>query len=199
MQFGEYVNKAGQVVHGDQLIFFAQLKDQVPITAGTFMAGLTPIKMFCIPAIALAIYRCASPENRARVKGIMLSGAITSIVCGITEPIEFSFLFVAPVLYGIHAVLAVQFYHGMACYIVEENGQLCVRKNHYYPHIPRIKFATVKENPHLGITFDTPLYQRYRAAPERFHFLGHVDNYVREIMGMLEYQDDLFPLCQEDA
>ena len=106
LQFGEYVNKAGQVVHGDQLIFFAQLKDQVPITAGTFMAGLTPIKMFCIPAIALAIYRCASPENKARVKGIMLSGAITSIVCGITEPIEFSFLFVAPVLYGIHAVLA---------------------------------------------------------------------------------------------
>lgn len=106
LQFGEYVNKAGQVVHGDQLIFFAQLKDQVPITAGTFMAGLTPIKMFCIPAIALAIYRCASPENIARVKGIMLSGAITSIVCGITEPIEFSFLFVAPVLYGIHAVLA---------------------------------------------------------------------------------------------
>ncbi|EIV9542175.1 TPA: cytoplasmic protein, partial [Klebsiella pneumoniae] len=64
---------------------------------------------------------------------------------------------------------------------------------------PYIKFATVKENPHLGITFDTPLYQRYRAAPERFHFLGHVDNYVREIMGMLEYQDDLFPLSQEDA
>lgn len=106
LQFGEYVNKAGQVVHGDQLIFFAQLKDLVPLTAGTFMAGLTPIKMFCIPAIALAIYRCADDENKARVKGIMLSGAITSIVCGITEPVEFSFLFVAPVLYGIHAVLA---------------------------------------------------------------------------------------------
>lgn len=106
LQFGEYVNKAGQVVHGDQLIFFAQLKDQVPLTAGTFMAGLTPIKMFCIPAIALAIYRCANDENKARVKGIMLSGAITSIVCGITEPVEFSFLFVAPALYGIHAVLA---------------------------------------------------------------------------------------------
>ncbi|WP_182057147.1 glucose-specific PTS transporter subunit IIBC [Pantoea sp. ME81] len=106
LQFGEYVNKAGQIVHGDQLIFFAQLKDQVPITAGTFMAGLTPIKLFCVPAIALAIYRCADEKNKSRVKGIMLSGAITSIVCGITEPVEFSFLFVAPVLYGIHAVLA---------------------------------------------------------------------------------------------
>ena len=106
LQFGEYVNKAGQVVHGDQLIFFAQLKDQVPITAGTFMAGLTPIKMFGIPAIALAIYRCADEKNKSRVKGIMLSGAITSIVCGITEPVEFSFLFVAPVLYGIHAFLS---------------------------------------------------------------------------------------------
>lgn len=106
LQFGEYVNKAGQVVNGDQLIFFAQLKDQVSITAGTFMAGLTPIKMFCVPAIALAIYRCADDKNKDRVKGIMLSGAITSIVCGITEPIEFSFLFVAPILYGIHALLA---------------------------------------------------------------------------------------------
>jgi glucose-specific phosphotransferase system IIBC component len=106
LQFGEYVNQAGQVVHGDQLIFFAQLKDQVPITAGTFMAGLTPIKMFCVPAIALAIYRCADDKSKSRVKGIMLSGAITSIVCGITEPVEFSFLFVAPVLYGIHAFLA---------------------------------------------------------------------------------------------
>lgn len=105
LQFGEYVNKAGQVIHGDQLIFFAQLKDQVPITAGAFMAGLTPLKMFCVPAIALAIYRCANEENKSRIKGIMLSGAITSIVCGITEPVEFSFLFVAPALFGIHAVL----------------------------------------------------------------------------------------------
>lgn len=105
LQFGEYINKSGNVVHGDQLIFFAQLKDQVPITAGTFMAGETPVKLFCVPAIALAIYRCADEKNKGRIKGIMLSGAITSIVCGITEPIEFSFLFVAPVLYGIHAFL----------------------------------------------------------------------------------------------
>ena len=106
LQFGEYIDKSGKVVHGDQLIFFAQLKDHVPITAGTFMAGMTPLKMFGIPAAALAMYRCADEKNKARVKGIMISGAITSMVCGITEPIEFSFLFVAPVLYGIHAVLS---------------------------------------------------------------------------------------------
>ena len=106
LQFGEYIDKSGKVVHGDQLIFFAQLKDRVPITAGTFMAGMTPLKMFGIPAAALAMYKCADKENKARIKGIMISGAITSLVCGITEPIEFSFLFVAPILYAIHAVLS---------------------------------------------------------------------------------------------
>ena len=69
LQFGEYVNKAGRVVHGDQLIFFAQLKDQVPITAGTFMAGLTPIKMFCIPAIALAISPLRQPGKQSAGEG----------------------------------------------------------------------------------------------------------------------------------
>ena len=114
LQFGEYIDKSGKVVHGDQLIFFAQLKDHVPITAGTFMAGMTPLKMFGIPAAALAMYRCADEKNKARVKGIMISGAITSMVCGITEPIEFMFLFVAPWLYVIHA-----FFDGVSFYIAD--------------------------------------------------------------------------------
>ena len=74
-------------------------------TAGN-MAGGYLFKMWGLPAAALAIWRCARPENRAKVGGIMISAALTSFLTGITEPIEFSFLFVAPVLYVFHAILA---------------------------------------------------------------------------------------------
>src|SRR4026208_1050292 len=62
--------------------------------------------MWGLPAAAIAIWHCARPENRAKVGGIMVSAAITSFLTGITEPIEFAFLFVAPILYAIHALLA---------------------------------------------------------------------------------------------
>ncbi|MCE1667503.1 PTS transporter subunit EIIC, partial [Enterobacter hormaechei] len=70
------------------------------------LAGGYMFKMFGLPAAAIAIAHCAKPENRAKVMGIMASAALTSFLTGITEPIEFSFLFVAPLLYGIHALLA---------------------------------------------------------------------------------------------
>ncbi|KOR23839.1 glucose-specific PTS transporter subunit IIBC [Clostridium sp. FAM 1755] len=105
-QFGEYVNKAGQLVNGDQTIFFAQLKDGVPFTAGTFMTGKFPFMMFGLPAAALAIYQEAKPEKKKLVGGIMASAALTAFLTGITEPIEFSFLFVAPALFAIHCVFA---------------------------------------------------------------------------------------------
>jgi len=105
-QFGEYVNKAGQLVNGDQAIFFAQLKDGVPFTAGTFMTGKFPFMMFGLPAAALAIYHEAKPEKKAFVGGIMASAALTSFLTGITEPLEFTFLFVAPILFGIHCLFA---------------------------------------------------------------------------------------------
>lgn len=105
-EFGEYVDKAGNLIHGDQKIFFAQLKDGVDLTAGTFMTGKFPFMMFGLPAAALAIYHEAKPENKKIVAGIMGSAALTSFLTGITEPIEFSFLFVAPVLFGIHAIFA---------------------------------------------------------------------------------------------
>lgn len=103
--FGEYMDKAGNVVRGNQLIFFSQLKDNVEITAGTFMSGMGTLKMFGIPAAALAIYHTAKPEKKAFVKGLMISGAVTSIICGITEPIEFTFIFVAPILFVLHALI----------------------------------------------------------------------------------------------
>ena len=105
-QFGEYVNSAGQLVMGDQSIWFAQLKDGVEFTAGTFMTGKYPFMMFGLPAAALAMVHTAKPEKRKYVSGIMLSGALTSFLTGITEPLEFTFLFVAPALFAIHCVFA---------------------------------------------------------------------------------------------
>ncbi|MFD2442547.1 glucose-specific PTS transporter subunit IIBC [Bacillus sp. CGMCC 1.16607] len=106
-EFGEYATKAGEVVRGDQRIFMAQITDNVQnLTAGTFMTGKFPFMMFGLPAAALAIYHEARPERKVVVGGLMASAALTSFLTGITEPIEFSFLFVAPVLFGIHAVFA---------------------------------------------------------------------------------------------
>ncbi|OPA76658.1 PTS sugar transporter subunit IIA [Paenibacillus selenitireducens] len=105
-EFGQYVNKAGELVRGDQKIFFAQLKDGVELTAGTFMVGKFPFMMFGLPAAALAMYHEARPEHKKMVAGMMGSAALTSFLTGITEPLEFSFLFVAPLLFAVHAVFA---------------------------------------------------------------------------------------------
>ncbi len=98
--FGDFTSAAGAVVHGDLNRFFAS-----DPTAGSFMAGFFPVMMFGLPAACFAIYRNARPENRHIVGGMLLSMALTSFLTGVTEPIEFSFMFLAPVLYGIHAVL----------------------------------------------------------------------------------------------
>ncbi|WP_440026787.1 PTS glucose transporter subunit IIBC [Chromobacterium amazonense] len=90
----------GKVIHGDIARFFAG-----DPTAG-ILSGAFLFKMFGLPAAAIAIWHSAKPENRVKVGGIMVSAALTSFLTGITEPIEFSFLFVAPILYVIHAVLA---------------------------------------------------------------------------------------------
>ena len=100
MEMGHFVDAAGHVYTGDIPRFFAG-----DPTAG-FLAGGYLFKMFGLPAAAIAIWHCAKPANRGRAAGIMISAALTSILTGITEPIEFSFLFVAPLLYGIHAILA---------------------------------------------------------------------------------------------
>jgi glucose PTS system EIICBA or EIICB component len=106
-EFGEYVTTAGETVRGDQRIFMAQISDNVQnLTAGTFMTGKFPFMMFGLPAAALAIYHEARPERKVLVGGLMASAGLTAFLTGITEPIEFSFLFVAPVLFGIHAIFA---------------------------------------------------------------------------------------------
>ncbi len=100
MEMGEFIDESGTVFNGDIARFFAG-----DPTAG-FLAGGYLFKMFGLPAAAIAIWHCAKPENKAKAGGIMVSAALTSMLTGITEPIEFSFLFVAPILFGIHAVLA---------------------------------------------------------------------------------------------
>ncbi|MEK3890189.1 glucose-specific PTS transporter subunit IIBC [Bacillus sp. FSL K6-3431] len=104
-EFGSYTTTAGNIVRGDMTIFFAQLKDGVDITAGNFMAGEFPIMMFGLPAAALAMYHAARPERKKLVAGLLASGALTSFLTGITEPLEFSFLFLSPILFLIHAIL----------------------------------------------------------------------------------------------
>ncbi|MFG3287889.1 PTS transporter subunit EIIC [Streptomyces sp. NPDC048179] len=99
-QIGDYKDASGQIVHGDLTRFFAG-----DPTAGQFMSGFFPIMMFGLPAAALAIAHTARPERRAAVMGMMMSMALTSFVTGVTEPIEFTFMFIAPLLYAIHAVL----------------------------------------------------------------------------------------------
>ncbi|TFD93561.1 glucose-specific PTS transporter subunit IIBC [Jeotgalibacillus sp. R-1-5s-1] len=106
-EFGTYTNAAGDIVRGDNSIFQAQIRDGVQdLTAGTFMAGKYPFMMFGLPAAALAIYHEARKEKKKIVAGIMGSAALTSFLTGITEPIEFAFLFVAPLLFAVHTVFA---------------------------------------------------------------------------------------------
>jgi PTS system N-acetylglucosamine-specific IIC component len=99
-QFGSYTKPDGTVVHGDINRFLAG-----DPTAGQFTTGFFPIMMFALPAAALAITHCAKPHRRKAVGGLMLSVGLTSFVTGITEPLEYSFLFIAPLLYALHAVL----------------------------------------------------------------------------------------------
>lgn len=101
---------AGQVIEGAQNIFFAQLADptveKFTVSATRFMSGKFPLMIFGLPGAALAMYKTALPEKRKAAAGLFLSAALTSMLTGITEPLEFTFLFVAPVLYGIHCVFA---------------------------------------------------------------------------------------------
>lgn len=100
-QFGEFVDAAGKVVTGDLHRFFAG-----DPTAGTFMTGFFPIMMVGLPAACLAMITTAKKENRKQVAGLLLGAAFTSFLTGITEPIEFLFMFLAPVLYIAHALLS---------------------------------------------------------------------------------------------
>ena len=100
----------GVTVQGAQNIFFAELAskatEQFSVSATRFMSGKFPFMIFGLPAAAFAMYKAARPEKKKIVGGLLLSAALTSMLTGITEPLEFTFLFVAPVMYVVHCVLA---------------------------------------------------------------------------------------------
>ena len=100
----------GQLVEGAQNIFFAELANgnisHFSVEATRFMSGKFPLMIFGLPGAALAMYKCANPKKKKVVSSLLLSAALTSMITGITEPIEFTFLFVAPILYAVHCVFA---------------------------------------------------------------------------------------------
>ncbi|PMR72024.1 N-acetylglucosamine-specific PTS transporter subunit IIBC [Halomonas heilongjiangensis] len=98
--FGSFEAASGTLASGDLNRFFAG-----DPTAGSFMAGFFPVMMFGLPAAALAMYHAAPRGRRAQVGGLLLSLALTAFLTGVTEPIEFTFMFLAPLLYGLHALL----------------------------------------------------------------------------------------------
>lgn len=107
---GGSLEVAGNIVEGAQNIFFAQLADpgvqQFAVSATRFMSGKFPLMIFGLPGAALAMYTTADSDKRDKVFGLLASAALTSMLTGITEPLEFTFLFVAPLLYIIHCVFA---------------------------------------------------------------------------------------------
>jgi len=161
-EVGQYLDPAtGKIIRGEIYRFTAG-----DPTAGNLAGGYL-FKMWGLPAAALAIWRTARPENRAKVGGIMVSAALTSFLTGITEPIEFSFLFVAPLLYAIHALLAglayftaielgirhsTTFSHGLIDFIV------------LYPHASRGRWLLV-----LGPIWALMYYALFRALIVRWN------------------------------
>ncbi|NDL62723.1 N-acetylglucosamine-specific PTS transporter subunit IIBC [Acerihabitans arboris] len=138
---------------------------------GRYQAGFFPIMMFGLPGAALAIYQCARPENRSKVAGIMIAGAFAAFFTGITEPLEFSFMFVAPVLYFLHALLtglsvfiAAQmhwmagfgFSAGLVDMVLSSRNPLAV---HWYMLIPQ------------GLVFFVIYYLVFRFTIKRFNLL----------------------------
>ncbi|WP_213992808.1 N-acetylglucosamine-specific PTS transporter subunit IIBC [Sodalis sp. dw_96] len=143
----------------------------IPGITGRYQAGFFPIMMFGLPGAALAIYHCARPENRSKVAGIMLAGAFAAFFTGITEPLEFSFMFVAPVLYFLHALLTglsvfiaasmhwmagFGFSAGLVDMVLSSRNPLAV---HWYMLIPQ------------GLVFFVIYYVVFRYTIKRFNLL----------------------------
>ena len=140
---------AGQLVSGGQNIFFAQLADAANIThfsadATRYFSGEFIFMIFGLPGAALAMYRCAKPGRKKAAGGLLLSAALTSMFTGITEPLEFSFLFAAPVLFGIQVLLA------GSCYMVAHMLNIAVGLTFSGGLIDLILFGVLQGNAKTG-------------------------------------------------
>jgi len=163
-QAGEYTDPStGTVVHGEIARFIAG-----DPTAGNMTGGYL-FKMWGLPAAAIAIWHTARPEQRKKVGGIMVSGALTAFLTGITEPIEFAFLFVAPMLYVVHALLA-----GMAYFLCVALG---IKHGFTFSH-GLIDYVVLFPKSHgalwllvIGPIWAAMYYAVFRFAIRRFHLL----------------------------
>lgn len=111
--FGEYITETGSIINGDQTIWFKMFEDGVKtfstdtyMNAGKFLQGEYPLMLFGLPAAALAMYSEAKPENKKVAGGLLFSAALTCFITGITEPIEFTFIFISPILYLFNVIMA---------------------------------------------------------------------------------------------
>lgn len=166
----------GTLVEGTQKIFFAQLADpstqQFYIGTARFMSGRFITMMFGLLGAALAIYHTAKPENKKKVFGLLFSAALTSFLTGITEPIEFSFLFIAPWLYVIHA-----FYDGLA-FMMAHIFQITIGQTFSGGFIDFVLFGILQGNaktnwifvPMIGACWFALYYVTFRYAITKFNF-----------------------------
>ena len=167
----------GHLIHGDLVRFMAG-DSSAGILGGGYLFSI-----WGLPAAALAIWQCASPHRRKEVGGILFSGALTSIFTGITEPIEFSFLFAAPLLYGLHALLA-----GLACWLlVTLGGHLGIAFS--FGLIDYLVLFPLHTRPWLvwllGPFFGLAYYALFRWAILRFHLntMGREDSAMVSALG----------------
>lgn len=162
---GDYTNpQTGQVVHGDLTRYIAGDR-----SAGIFMTGFFPIMMFALPAAALAMVQEARPERRRVIAGIMASAALTSFLTGITEPIEFAFMFVAPLLYVFHAAMT-----GLSFVVMNLLGShngftFSGGAIDYFLLMPKSTRPWLV--PVVGLVFAAIYYVVFRAAIRRFNLL----------------------------
>lgn len=162
---GDYTNpQTGQVVHGDLTRYIAGDR-----SAGIFMTGFFPIMMFALPAAALAMVQEARPERRRVIAGIMASAALTSFLTGITEPIEFAFMFVAPLLYLFHAAMT-----GLSFVVMNLLGShngftFSGGAIDYFLLMPKSTRPWLV--PVVGLVFAAIYYVVFRAAIRRFNLL----------------------------
>jgi len=166
----------GHLVEGTQRIFFAQLADpntqQFYIGTSRFMSGRFITMMFGLVGACLAMYHTARPENKKRVAGLLLSAALTSFLTGITEPIEFSFLFVAPMLYVLHAV-----FDGLA-FMIAHILQITIGQTFSGGFIDFILFGVLQGEskthwmyvPLVGVPWFALYYFSFRYLIRRFNF-----------------------------
>lgn len=167
----------GALIYGAQNIFFAELAspntEVFSVAATRFMSGKFPLMIFGLPGAALAMYTCARPEKKKVAGGLLLSAALTAMLTGITEPLEFTFLFVAPVLYVFHSLLAGLSY--MLMHLLNVGVGMTFSGGLIDLTLFGILQGTAKTNwlmiPLVGVIYFAAYYTLFRVMIKRFDYL----------------------------